>query len=560
MRRKILVVDNNPVILKFMTDFLEKRNHEVLTATNGLEALDTLTTFVPDIMFIDLIMPQINGEKLCRIVSSKPEYKNIFLVILSAAATEEKIDIEKIGAHACIAKGPFKSTAKHIATILDQLHLKDLSELPKNILGNDEVFQRQVTKELLSVNRHTEIIFNNMFEGVIEFTKETKIIYISSTASSLIGIPEEKLLSTNFIEIFPPDQRGKIQTLLDNFNSSAGVTNENFQTALDGRHIELRLFPIQDNEQKSYIAVIHDITKRKKAEEELKESEERYRDLFENSTDLIQCIMMDGGFLYVNRAWLETLGYNREEIADLSIFDIIHPDKTAHCREMFKCVMSGEKIDNIETVFVAKDGREIIVEGNVNCKFMNGQPFSTRGIFRDITERKQLEAKLYEASITDELTGLLNRRGFFAIAEKIFHNAERENCELFLLYLDLDNLKLINDNFGHNIGDRALVETASVLNNTFRQADVIGRVGGDEFIVLYTDKIGKDNLQSLLGRLEKNLKNLNAQEDHDYDVSLSYGTVKYNPDNKCSFGELISRADELMYKQKKESKEFSLTL
>ena len=137
-----------------------------------------------------------------------------------------------------------------------------------------------------------------------------------------------------------------------------------------------------------------EITERKQVEEALRESEKRCRDLFENANDLIQSVAPDGHFLYVNKAWREMLGYSGEAVTNLRLWDIIHPDFMSHCRETFQRVMSGEAVEKIETVFVAKNGKLITVEGNVNCRFEGREVMATRGIFRDITERKQIEEKL----------------------------------------------------------------------------------------------------------------------------------------------------------------------
>jgi PAS domain S-box-containing protein len=125
--------------------------------------------------------------------------------------------------------------------------------------------------------------------------------------------------------------------------------------------------------------------KRKQAESALLESEERYRDLFENANDLIQSVTPYGRLEYVNRAWLQTLGYTQAEIQKINLFDIIHPDFQEECREVFCRVMSGEKLEQLTTVFVSKDGEKIFVEGNINCKFVEGKPVATRGIFRNMT-------------------------------------------------------------------------------------------------------------------------------------------------------------------------------
>ena len=134
-----------------------------------------------------------------------------------------------------------------------------------------------------------------------------------------------------------------------------------------------------------------DIIERKRAEEALRESEEQYRDLLENANDLIQSVTPDGHFLYVNKAWRKALGYSEEEIANLELWDIVHPDSILHCREVFQKTMSGKTVNGIEAVFVVKDGKSIAVEGNANCRFEGGKPVATRGIFRGITERKRAE-------------------------------------------------------------------------------------------------------------------------------------------------------------------------
>jgi len=127
------------------------------------------------------------------------------------------------------------------------------------------------------------------------------------------------------------------------------------------------------------------------AEKTLKKSEELLRDLFENTSDLIQSVSPDEKFVYVNPSWRKTLGYSKKEVQDLSLFDIIHSEHTEQCRNVFKRVLSGENVTDVETVFVSKKGKEIIVEGNISCKRENGKAIQTRGIFRDITTRKQLE-------------------------------------------------------------------------------------------------------------------------------------------------------------------------
>lgn len=138
--------------------------------------------------------------------------------------------------------------------------------------------------------------------------------------------------------------------------------------------------------------------KRKHAELALQESEERYRDLFENASDLIQSVAADGRILYVNSAWRERLGYSEEEVAQLNLFDdIIHPDCKEDVISSLKRVMAGEKVGQLKAELITKRGNKIWVEGNANCKLVEGIAVANRGIFRDITERRQAEEALRQS-------------------------------------------------------------------------------------------------------------------------------------------------------------------
>jgi PAS domain S-box-containing protein len=145
------------------------------------------------------------------------------------------------------------------------------------------------------------------------------------------------------------------------------------------------------------ILILRVLTEQKQVERALRESEEKYRDLLENANDLIQSVDANKNFVYVNRRWKEVLGYSDEEIKKLKLTDILRPDQIPKCMDIFKRVCKGEAINNIETVFVSKNGCEIYVEGSVNAHIKDGRFIATRGIFRDITDRKRAERALRES-------------------------------------------------------------------------------------------------------------------------------------------------------------------
>jgi PAS domain S-box-containing protein len=179
------------------------------------------------------------------------------------------------------------------------------------------------------------------------------------------------------------------------------------QWELQDRHFDVVGTPVKDDDNNVLNAVLVylEITDRIVAEQKLRRSEEKYRDLFENASDLIQSVGPDGSILYVNRAWHETLRYSEEEVSRLSIFDIIDPE-CANCGPDFKGVVCGDRAGRIETTFITKTREKIIVEGNVSTITDDGKFAGTRGIFRDITDKRRVESEMQRMQKLESL-GLL---------------------------------------------------------------------------------------------------------------------------------------------------------
>jgi two-component system, cell cycle response regulator len=159
------------------------------------------------------------------------------------------------------------------------------------------------------------------------------------------------------------------------------------------------------------------------------------------------------------------------------------------------------------------------------------------------------EKELLALSLTDELTGLYNRRRFFVLTEQYLKVVHRTRKRSLLLYIDIDDLKWINDHFGHHEGDQALINFATILKKTFRESDIIARIGGDEFVVLLESNDENDEI--LITHLYKNIKDNNATGFHHYSLSISLGVSEFDPRTPSSLDELLSKADALMYAQKR---------
>lgn len=200
------------------------------------------------------------------------------------------------------------------------------------------------------------------------------------------------------------------------------------------------------------------------------------------------------------------------------------------------------------------DRNELRVRLQVGARIVDLQRCLTERVTeleKAIEERRRAEEALHNLTLTDDLTSLYNRRGFFTLAEHHLKLSRRSSQSSLIIYADMDGLKQINDTFGHNEGSQAISRTADILRQTFRESDIIARLGGDEFVILAVD--AADGMNKISSRLYKNLQKYNEQAGHGYALSLSLGSVSVNTNSTLE--ELVAGADEAMYQHKRNKRQ-----
>jgi diguanylate cyclase (GGDEF)-like protein/PAS domain S-box-containing protein len=283
-------------------------------------------------------------------------------------------------------------------------------------------------------------------------------------------------------------------------------------------------------------------------------SEERFRMFVSSSRDLIRIHDPSGRPTYVSPACEQLLGYTREELMAEVPLSLGHPDDLSKMQGSLESIQKdGSPASTLTYRLRTKDGTYRWFETHTNpIRDARGKLLRFYTSARDITERVQLENKLELEATTDELTGLLNRRGFQMLAGQEHRLAARQGRGVALVFADLDGLKTINDKLGHEHGDRAIRDLGVILRATFREADVVARLGGDEFAVLAYD-LGADGLQGVLDRLQ--LAVGNAASVGPYPLAVSLGTAIMPPGSGQSLDHLIAQADEKMYANKRARKQ-----
>ena len=226
------------------------------------------------------------------------------------------------------------------------------------------------------------------------------------------------------------------------------------------------------------------------------------------------------------------------------VLELVVPEDKEMVKNQFRETARGGIVPGFAFRLIRPDGsqRWMWCEGGPGA---GGRPGVVTGFLQDVTEPKQVEEELSRLALRDDLTGLANRRGFVTVAEQLLKLAQRASETALLIYVDLDNMKELNDTHGHAAGDQALIEVAGLLRSTFRDADLVARLGGDEFAV-FVPREGSE-AKTALDRLRQAVE---ARQGRFPPVSLSIGMSTYDGHGPCSIDDLIDRADASMYAEK----------
>ncbi len=259
--------------------------------------------------------------------------------------------------------------------------------------------RRQIQEALYISEKRFRSLADSAPAGIFLTDAQGRINYTNKSWQTITGLlPEESLNSTWYQVIHPDEQETLIKEWKKCLEEGRIFSKETRLLSPAGykRWVSILTSRIGSEHESTtgFVGTVLDISERKLFENKLRESEEKYRDLFDNANDLIQSVDQYGRFVYVNKKWKDVIGYSDQEVKNLTLLDIIRKDYIPHCMEIFQEIQKGKDIENIEAVFITKGGAEIFVEGKLSARMLEGKFISTQGIFRDVTDRKRLESQL----------------------------------------------------------------------------------------------------------------------------------------------------------------------
>ncbi len=434
------------------------------------------------------------------------------------------------------------------------VNLRDITErkLAEDALRKSEARYREREERYRN-------ILDNMEEAYYEVDLKGNLTFFNAAAVMNLGYADKLMMGLNFREYLDDENASRVfEAYHKVFLTGEPIKGIDWEliTKESGKiPVESSITLIRDvrGNPVGFRGIIRDITERKQAEEALRESEEKFRNLTETAQDAIVTINMTGMITYANPA-AKALARGKA-VVGMALKDFLPPDSVEHhYDQIFDLLSKGfsETLSYESKIMRSPGDDPLYFDVKSSTLWNRGEPSGILLVARDATERKRTEEEIRMMAIIDPMTGLLNRRGFISLSEQQMKTAVRACKKMLLFFIDLDGLKLINDTWGHEEGDRALKRTSIILKNTFRDSDIVARLGGDEFAALVYDS--PELPEVIMRRLQCRTDEECAASDLPYIISMSIGVADYDPSVPCSIHELIYEADQLMYNQKKSKK------
>ena len=286
----------------------------------------------------------------------------------------------------------------------------------------------------------------------------------------------------------------------------------------------------------------------------MKVDDDIYRELLDEASDPVFSFLRDGTYRYVNRAYAESVGKNMDDIIGRKIWDIFPREEAERRFETVRYVFDSGRQKAFEFKSDINDSAVYYLTTVKPLFDESGRVSVVICMSKNITDLKHAEERLEYYATTDDFTGFVNRRTGLAILDKVHELSLRHGKSFTLCYVDIDDLKMVNDTYGHSEGDELISTACDAMRESIRQMDTVCRMGGDEFLILFPECDLAD-AELVWDRITEKLDAYNSRNSKPYKVSLSHGILEYSPSSRDTIEHLLKRFDALMYREKRDYKQ-----
>lgn len=412
----------------------------------------------------------------------------------------------------------------------------------------------------ISLSYQLAAALDNISAFIYVKDKNSRYVYANRKTLELFKCTLKELKGADDYQFFPKETAQKLLQV-DARVLKGESTAEEFLNRVQGEEdaiywdVKSPIYEHNSDKVWGLCGIATDITSRKQREDALRESEERFRSVFDSAAIGMALVSLEGRFVKPNKALCRILGYSEEELSQKKFQDITHPDDLKLDLDLVQELLSRKRLTyQIEKRYFHKNGQiiwillsaAVVHDAEKNIKYFIAQII-------DITERMELLSQLEQQAHQDYLTGLYNRRFFISQGEREVSLAQRFKQPLTLLMLDIDHFKLVNDTYGHKIGDIVLKNLSILLKNKLRAIDIIGRLGGEEFAIILP-KTSLIEARYTAERLREYIIETPVKIDNKaISYTISIGIAVLN-DQDSTIDQLLSKADSALYQAKREGR------
>jgi len=552
----VLLIEDNPGDADLIREFVRLLPMTSLTVTERLaDGVLWLTEHAADCVLVDLSLPDSHGLAALDALLAVPDCPAVVVLTGSSAKILGEDSIVK-GAQDFLVKGTFDAAAlERCVRYSVERHRHAVAIRDSHSELTTEIVQRKRVEQAL---RRSEQMYRGIVEiagdGIWLLDAEDRTSFVNPRMAAMLGYPAAELVGRSWLELISPECHAAASYLL---GARAAAPAEAVEVRLLHRArndiwVTMGATPLRDDDvaYRGALVMVSDITERRAQARALHDAQERFQQAFISSLVGTAVVALDGSILEVNPALAEILGLSATELVTRQLHNFVHIDQ----RNAFASSLAELRVGSRTRIYDEyslrrDDGRPLVARlAIVRIHSSSGARYGVCQI-EDVTARKQAEEGLVQQSLHDGLTGLANRTLLRDRLTQALSSRDRTDDSVAVLFLDLDRFKLVNDTYGHSMGDALLIQIGRRLEGQVRPEDTVARLGGDEFVVLLTDVPGRAEALRIVERARLAIGEVVSLDTGTLIPSVSIG-IAFASGEHQSADDLLQQADTAMYRAK----------